>query len=396
VQAEVARRVRYGHPWVYREALGKRVLSEAPGDVIELVDPDGEFVARGIVDGHSPIAVRIVSRARRERIDADAMAARVRSAVQLRKSQGLWDEHTCLRLVNAESDEVPAVSVDRYGEFALVQLYSPAMDPHLDAICDGLKPESFTGIYLQRRYRSLSGDAPPGGAELIRGKAAPVELEVREKDLRFYCDVTAPLSTGLFGDLRSGREVIARRSAGKKVLNLFSYTGAISVYALSGGATEITAVDVAAKAHARARRNLALNGFDAEKPEHIAGDAFKALARFAERGRRFDLIVMDPPAFASGSKGARPWSAVKNYGELVEASLGVLEPGGLLVCVSSTHKFSLYDFEQALAVGGLRAGFKLSIIERCGLPPDYPSTPGFNEANYLKFAVCAATAVRNT
>jgi len=115
------------------------------------------------------------------------------------------------------------------------------------------------------------------------------------------------------------------------VLNLFSYTGAISVYALAGGAAEVCAVDVAAKAHARARKNFALSGFDPEKPEHIVGDTFKVLARFAERGRKFDLIVLDPPAFASAAaRGGKPWSALKDYSELVAAALTVLEPGGLV------------------------------------------------------------------
>jgi 23S rRNA G2069 N7-methylase RlmK/C1962 C5-methylase RlmI len=161
------------------------------------------------------------------------------------------------------------------------------------------------------------------------------------------------------------------------------------VYAQHGGATEVVAVDVAAKAHARARRNFALNGFDSEKPEHIVGDGFKVLARMLERGRQFDMVAIDPPAFASGSRGGKPWSAVKDYGELVAASLGVLPPGGLLVAASSTHRLSMAEFEGSIAEGAHRAGTGLRIIERCGLPPDYPAAPGFVEANYLKFAVMA-------
>jgi 23S rRNA (cytosine1962-C5)-methyltransferase len=172
-------------------------------------------------------------------------------------------------------------------------------------------------------------------------------------------------------------------------LNLFSYTGAISVYAAWGGASEITAVDVAAKAHARARKNFALSGMEPEKPEYIVGDAFKVLARFAERGRRFDLVVIDPPAFASGSRGGRPWSAVKDYGELVAAALDVTVPGGLLAAASSTHKMSHSEFDLALADGAMRAGTQLRIVERCSLPPDFPVAPGFPEGNYLKFAIAA-------
>jgi 23S rRNA (cytosine1962-C5)-methyltransferase len=171
-------------------------------------------------------------------------------------------------------------------------------------------------------------------------------------------------------------------------LNLFSYTGAISVYAQAGGATEVCAVDVAAKAHARARRNFAASGFDPEKPEHIVGDVFKVLARFVERGRSFDMVVLDPPAFASAAaRGGKTWSAVRDFAELVTASLDVLVPGGLLIAASSTHKITALEFELALAEGAVNAGTRLQIVDRRWLPPDFPAVPGFPEASYLKFAV---------
>jgi 23S rRNA (cytosine1962-C5)-methyltransferase len=274
-----------------------------------------------------------------------------------------------------------------------VQLFSAALaaaaglhEALLDALEAELAPKA---IYEQRRHRSLGGEAPrQAAAELVRGAAAPVELEIPEDDLKFGVDVTAPLSTGLFADLREGRRAIRAYARGRRVLNLFSYTGAISVYAQAGGATEVCAVDVAAKSHARARKNFAASGFDPEKPEHIVGDAFKVLARFAERGRRFDLIALDPPAFASAAaRGGKPWSALKDYGELVAASLSVLEPGGLIAAASSTHKISAAEFDGALAEGAVRAGTRLTILDRRGLPVDFPVDPGFPDGNYLKFAI---------
>ena len=148
------------------------------------------------------------------------------------------------------------------------------------------------------------------------------------------------------------------------------------------------AVDVAAKAHARARRNFAASGFDPERAEHIVGDVFKVLARFVERKRTFDLVVLDPPAFASAAaRGGKPWSAVRDYAELITASLEVLVPGGLLIAASSTHKMSATEFELALADGALAADTRLQIIDRRPLPPDFPTLPGFPESNYLKSAV---------
>lgn len=385
---DVARRVRAGHPWVYREALGGRPRRESPGAALEVVDLDGDFVGHGVFDGETAIAIRIVSRDRDRPIDDGLVRGYARSALGLRRRLFDLEGAQCLRLINGEADGLPGIFVDRYGDYLVSQLFTPAIEHFTGPLYDVLEAElGCKAIYEQRRYRSLAGDAPRQGAELVRGAAAPVELLVREGALSFWVDVTSPLSTGLFPDLRVGREAIAAWSKGRRAINLFSYTGAISVYAQHGGATEVVAVDVSAKAHARARKNFAANEFDPEKPEHIVGDAFKVLTRFAERGRTFDMVVIDPPAFASGSKGGRPWSAVKNYDELVAAALSVLEPGGVLGAASATHKLSQDDFEMALGEGAARARTRLRIVDRRGLPGDFPTLPGFPEGNYLKFVV---------
>jgi 23S rRNA (cytosine1962-C5)-methyltransferase len=389
---DVARRVRAGHPWVYREALGPRPLREEPGAVLDLVDPDGDPIGRGLYDPEGSIAIRVVTRDPRRAVDGALIAERVRGAIALRRRLCDWSALEHLRLVNGEGDGLPGVAVERYGDYVVVQLFTSSygdaglVDPLLDALVAELGPKA---IYEQRRHRSLGGEAPrQAAAELVRGEAAPVELEVREGDLRFWVDVTSPLSTGLFADLRDGRAVVRSWAKDRRVLNLFSYTGAISVYAQAGGASEVCAIDVAAKAHARARKNFASSGFDPEKPEHVVGDALKVLTRFAERGRKFDLIAIDPPAFASAAaRGGRPWSAIRDYAELVAACLAVTDRGGLLVAASSTHKMSGEDFDAALAEGALAANTEVSIIERCGLPVDFPVPPGFPEGNYLKFAV---------
>jgi 23S rRNA (cytosine1962-C5)-methyltransferase len=386
---DIAQRVRAGHPWVYREAFGSRLAPE-PGTVIDIVDDDGEFVGRGLYDADSTIALRVFVRSPDVAIDGELVASRVRAAIALRRRLVEWDRLGAVRLVNAENDGLPGIAVDRYGEYLVVQLFSSAVAGLRSAVYDALEAElSPIAIYEQRRYRSLGGEAPrQAGADLVRGTPAPVELEIVEDDLKFVVDVTAPLSTGLFADLREGRRAIRHWARGRRVLNLFSYTGAISLYAHAGGATEVCAVDIAAKAHARARRNFAASGFDPEQAEHLVGDTFKVLARFVERNRTFDMVVIDPPAFASAAaRGGKPWSAVRDYAELISASLEVLVPGGLLAAASSTHKMSAAEFELALAEGALGAGTRLQIIDRRSLPPDFPTLPGFPEASYLKFAV---------
>jgi 23S rRNA (cytosine1962-C5)-methyltransferase len=383
---EIASRVRAGHPWIYREVLAGRPLSEKTGAVVELVDSSGAFVARGIYEEGAIIAIRVVTRDPAETVDQGLVARRVAEAAALRK-RFVPADVTAYRVLNAESDGLPAITVDRYGDWLVVHFFSPAALPMREALYDALEREpGVKGIYEQKRFRPLSGEAPRGPAELARGAVAPVEIEVSEGPCRFFADVTAPLSTGLFLDLREGRRRIAAWARGRRVLNLFSYTGAISVWAQHGGASEIVAVDVSAKAHARARRNFVLSGMDGEKPEHIVGDAFKVLAKGAERGRKFDMIVLDPPAFGSAGKG-QTFSATQDYRELIQAALGALTPGGVLAAVSSTHKISSEEFDRMLADGAARAGTWLRVVERPCLPPDFPVNPGFPEGGYLKCVI---------
>jgi len=392
LSGDVAHRVRAGHPWVYREALGPRPIAPEPGTPIDLIDPDGEFVGRGVYDGDSAIAVRVFVRNPDVSIDGALIRERVKAAVALRKKFVAMATLGNIRIVNGESDGLPGIVVERYGDYLVSQLYTSAVatmrDDLYDALVEELSPKA---IYEQRRYRSLGGEAPrQAAAELVRGAAAPVELEIVEDDLKFVVDVTAPLSTGLFADLREGRRAVRQWANGKRVLNLFSYTGAISVYAQAGGAAEVCAIDVAAKAHARARRNFTASGFDPEKPEHIVGDVFTVLARFVERRRTFDMVVVDPPAFASAAaRGGKPWSAMRDYSELITAALDVLAPGGLLAAASSTHKMTNEEFERSIADGAMGAGTRLQILDRRPLPSDFPTVPGFPEANYLKFIVAA-------
>ena len=388
---DVAQRIWLGHPFVYSEAIDPKKPLGEQGTIVELVDWEGSFVARGVVDGNSAIAIRVVSRNERAAVGPEMWAQRVNAAVDMRSQFFDLESMECLRIINAENDGIPAISVDRYGDFLVAQVSTPAVESFLPAIYDALEARlSPKGIYEQRRYKPLGGEAPRTGAVLVRGAVAPVEFEVSEGPLKFLVDVSAPLSTGVFPDLRLGRETVARWAKDRDVLNLFSYTGAISVYAAHGGAKSVTAVDVHAKSHARSRRNFSINGFDGEGPELIVGDALKTLARFSDRDRKFGMIVIDPPAFASGSKGGKPWSTVRDYRELVAACIEVLEPGGLLVAACSTHKMTQVDFDTALAVGASRAGRELQIIERQGLPVDFPVSPAFTQGNYLKFAVCLA------
>jgi len=385
---EVAMRVRAGHPWVFREALGARGVSEQTGMTIDLIAGNREFVARGYVDREHAVAVRIVSRDPGENVvpGNGVITARFQRAVQLRWLMFGAVRPEAMRLFAGESEGLPGVTVDRYGPFVVVQWLSAGALAWRDELYDAIeKTLSPRGIYEQRRLRPLGGSAPPEPAVRARGEEAPIELVIEDAGCRYGVDVTAPLGVGLFPDMRLGWAAVAARAADRRVLNLFSYTGAFSVRAAKAGASEVVAVDVAAKGHARARRNYELSGLDPAKLEAVTADAVKTLERFASRGRRFDLVICDPPTFSHGPAGG--FSVARDLARLAATCVDVLEPGGLLVFATNSTKVSSAELDRALGEGGAMARADLRIVERVGLPPDFPVAPGFPEGNYLKVAI---------
>ncbi len=406
--ADAARRVSLGHPWVFREALGGRSVTEPSGSLVELQGSNQggnqQFVARGFVDQEHTIIVRVLTRDQNERVHpgAGAIANRFRRAVQLRwqllgGGTGTFSGAvsaalpSAMRFFSGDSEGLPGVNVDRYGDYVIVHWLTggamPWRDELYDAIEESLRPAA---IYEQRRLRPLGGQAPPEPSVRARGREAPLELVVEEAGCRFGVDVTAPLGVGFFPDLRAGRDAVAARAADRRVLNLFSYTGAFSLRAAAAGAREVVAVDNVAKVHARARRNCELSGIDPALIEAITADATNTLDRFASAGRRFDLVVCDPPTFSHGGQSAgAPFSVTRDLGHLAAACLRVLEPGGLLAFSTNATKLSPVDVERALAEGATAARCAALVIGRLGLPPDYPVAPGFPEGNYLKFYLLA-------
>ena len=388
IPPDIATRVRAGHPWVFRDALGARGVAEPTGSVVELLSGNREFVGRGYVDKDHAIAVRVLARDPATELapGTGTIAARFERAAELRRLLYGAALPQAMRVFSGESEGLPGVNVDRYADFVVVQWLSggalPWRDELYQAIEAAWKPR---GIYEQRRVRPLAGGGPPEPATRARGDEAPLELVIDDGGCRFGVDVTAPLGVGLFPDMRLGWAAVAARAAGRRVLNLFSYTGAFSVHAAKAGAAEVVAVDTAAKAHARARRNYELSGLDPAKLEAITADAVKTLERFASRQRWFDIVVCDPPTFSHGPAGQ--FSVARDLARLAAASAAVLAPGGILVFASNSTKLSVADLDRALGEGGAEARAELRIIERVGLPPDFPVAPGFPEGNYLKLAI---------
>jgi 23S rRNA (cytosine1962-C5)-methyltransferase len=386
---DIAARVRSGHPWVFRDALGSRGVTEPTGSVVELISGNQEFVGRGYVDQEHAIAVRMLTRDPGERVVPGSGVVGVRFSRALQLRWILWAGRpmpSAMRLFSGESEGLPGVTVDRFGEFVVVQWLSQGAlgwrDELYDAIEATAKPR---GIYEQRRFRPLAGQAPPEPAVRARGDEAPLEIVVEDGGCRFGVDVTAPLGVGLFPDMRLGWAAVAAHASERRFLNLFSYTGAFSVFAAKAGAREVMAVDLAAKVHARARRNYELSGLDPAKMESVSGDAIKTVEKFASRGRKFDLIVCDPPTFSHGPAGQ--FNVTRDLAQVAAVALPVLEPGGILVFATNSTKVSAADLDRALGDGAAMARADLRVFQRVGLPADYPIAPGFPEGNYLKVAL---------
>lgn len=389
VAADVARRVADGHPWVFGDALRGRQVSATAGDCFDLVDPDGLLVARAVYDPDSSVAFRVFSRRAGTSFDGQHVAGAVRAAAKWRRQLLDLGADECLRVLSGDSEGVPAVNVDRYGPYLVISSYSAIADAVADSLVATLveawRPAA---VYWQRRQTPAASGRARSGGELVYGQAAPAEVVVREGRVRYAVDVTAPMGTGLFIDMRAGRAAVGRLAAGKRVLNCFSYAGAFSVVAAVHGASRVVSVDAASRAHTRARRNLALNGFElaeSERFEFVTGDAVAALTRLAARNQHFDLVVLDPPTF-SAAKG-RTFTALRDYADLAGAAVRTLAPGGFLCAASNATKLPWDDLERAVGRGVAQCGRQGLVVQRVGQPADFPAAPTFVEGRYLKCSV---------
>ncbi|MGB1276548.1 MAG: class I SAM-dependent rRNA methyltransferase, partial [Nannocystaceae bacterium] len=381
VPDNVARLVRAGHPWIFRATV-RRSLEELPTDrPVPVIDDSGYSIGWGLVEPEGAIGVRMISSEETLQWDAEEIERRVRTANQLREATGSLN-NAC-RLIHGEADGFPGLAVDRLGEFLLIYKYSRVAETYIDDLVPVLASVfEPAGIYMQDRVRPVkAGDRRPPAFHL-HGKTAAGEFTVDEDGLSFFVDVTAPVSPGLFLDLREGRRMCEAWSKGRRVLNLFSFTGAFGLRALRGGATTVTNVDAAARSHAKCRQNLVASELDPEACEALTGDVFKHLEKMRQKERLFDLVVVDPPPF-SNVKGSL-FSALKDWNHLMSAIAPVVAPGGFVLAVCNAARLTTPEFLLALGEGARVAGRTARVVAECGLGTDFPVLPAFTEGHYLK------------
>ncbi len=377
--------VRRFHPWVFSGAVAQVAGSPAEGDIVAVYSAEGEYLASGHWQIGS-IAVRILS------FDADPGSPSfwedsIRAAFDARKAMGLTDsaKTNCYRLVHGEGDGLPGLIVDYYDGVCVLQAHSVGMFRAKNQICEALK--AVYGDALKAVYDKSSGTAPfKAGLELVDGYLwqAPGfeagEQAVLENGHKFLVNWTEGQKTGFFLDQRENRALVERYARGRNVLNLFCYTGGFSVYALGGGAVHVDSVDSSAKAMAMVDRNIALNGFGPEQHTSFCADAIEHLA--AVEDGKYDLIIVDPPAFAK-HRGALK-NALRAYQRLNARAIEKVAPGGFIFTFSCSQVVDKEAFALAVFSAAASTGRRVRIIDRLNQPADHAVNIYHPEGEYLK------------
>jgi 23S rRNA (cytosine1962-C5)-methyltransferase len=376
LRKDLARSIRQGHPWLYRDALAVPEGLE-DGALVEVRTRDGRPLARGFSDARSSIAVRILESGgpgyRFAAIET-LVAQRLRAALDRRLSRLDIETTNAFRWVHGEADLLPGIHVDLYAGNVVLRF-------------DGEGARAFYSP-LAARLEAAAGSRLPIRAVLDRESrqdSCREEVEVLENGVRFLVDLARGQKGGLFLDQRENRQLVAARARGKTVLNLFGYTGGFSLHAALAGAASTDTVDLAKPAIEAARRNFEFNQLPLEHAHFHAQDAFEFLTAAIKRGEHWDIVISDPPSFAP-NKAALP-AARNAYERLHRLAASVTAPGGLLCASSCSSHFGKDDFLVSIEAGARQANRRWTLESLHGAAFDHPVLPAFPEGDYLKFAM---------
>jgi 23S rRNA (cytosine1962-C5)-methyltransferase len=389
ISKQLQNKIRKGFPWVYYYQLSNRKVSGKAGDLGVIYDASNRFLAIGLFDPYSDIRLRILQTRDPREIDENFFQERLEQAFKLRSPLNL-NETTAYRLVNGENDGFPGMAVDRYNDTLVVKVYTSAWFPYLKMLVNLL--QQMTGskrvlLQLSRHVQRVS----EGGYQdnqMLSGPDLRGPVRFRENGLSFEADLLHGQKTGFFLDQRENRQKVREWAQGKSVLNVFSYTGAFSVYALAGGARSVLEIDVNAQALASALKNWELNfgsdGNQKDRLRQIKGDAFEQLASLNRQGEQFDLVILDPPAFASRKQNKK--NALQAYLRLAKAGAQCTREGGLLLAASCSSQVRADEFYRSVDLGIRGTGRSFQKVLKTGHPLDHPVT--FKEGAYLKAIYC--------
>lgn len=389
---------KYQHPWVYSASLAsKPPAGLVSGAVVDLTDSSGKFLARGTYSADSRMAVRVLTYDMGEMIDGAFWKRRIRSALERRREiPSLSDAtHTnAFRVINAESDLLPGLVVDKYADWYTVQVQSAGIEYHredvFDALVDVLRPKG--GIYERSDEPNRQKDGLPFRRGLVYppgGQAPPNFVEVLESGRKLYVNLVKGHKTGFYLDQRENRNIVASYCKNREILNCFSYSGSFTIAALQSGAKSVVNVDSSAEALELADLNLQLNGIVASgemgsQVRNVEANVFDYLRELtsASNPPQFDLIILDPPKFSASTSTVN--AAAKGYKDINRLAMKLLRPRGILATFSCSASVDPTLFRQIISSASIEAEKPMQIIQQFNQSEDHPISLSFPEAHYLK------------
>lgn len=373
--------LRHRHPWVFSGAVEKIEGEPASGDLVSVHSHDSAFLAWAAYSPESQIRARAWSFDANDVIDEKFLRARLAGAIA-RRTRLADAGHNASRLVHAESDGLPGLVVDRYGHTIVVQVLSAGAERWRDLWTSALSGlDGVKAVYERSdaEVRALEG-MPPRSGVLSGTVSGPVAIV--EDGITYEVDVVGGQKTGFYLDQCENRAIARTLAQGAEVMNAFCYTGGFTLSALKGGAKSVLSIDTSEEALALARRNVALNALDASRADWLAADVFAHLRKLRDQGRKFDLIVLDPPKFAPTEKHVP--KAARAYKDINLWAMKMLKPGGRLLTFSCSGAITPDLFQKIVAGAATDARADLVIERRLGASPDHPVSIHFPEGEYLK------------
>ncbi|MCP9446426.1 MAG: class I SAM-dependent rRNA methyltransferase [Nitrospira sp.] len=369
------------HLWVYTGHVGHVKGQPAPGDLVEVLRPDGRRHGVGFFNPTSKIAVRLLT-FEDELIDEAFWRSRINQAIRLR-----WrvvTETNAYRLIFGEGDRLPGLIVDRYDHVLVMQALSYGMDRRKDMVADLLMQETgVAAVYLRNDAKSRRLEGLPLERRFLRG-GGPVEVEIEEGRARFLVNIERGQKTGWFCDQRGNRLAAAKLVEGGEVLDVFCHTGAFGIHAVLAGARSVEGLDVGEEVLAMARRHAVMNQMES-RCLYRKADAFEEMRNLVKAGRRYDLVMLDPPAFARSKEALT--HALAAYKDINRLGIKLLKPEGFLVTSSCSQPVSEEAFWTTIQSAARDAGRSVRLIEQRGQGPDHPVLAGMPETRYLKCCI---------
>ncbi|HBL7014419.1 MULTISPECIES: 23S rRNA (cytosine(1962)-C(5))-methyltransferase RlmI [Serratia] len=375
------------HPWVFSGAVQRVEGKALSGETIDILDSQGKWLARGAYSPESQIRARVWTFQQDEEINIDFFIRRLQQAQSWRDWVAQRDGLDGYRLIAGESDGLPGITIDRFQNFLVLQLLSAGAEYQRPALLSALQhcyPEC--SIYDRSDVAVRKKEGLPLAQGPVLGDLPPELLPITEHGMKLLVDIQQGHKTGFYLDQRDSRLAARNYSAGRRVLNCFSYTGAFAVSALMGGCAQVISVDTSQAALDIAKQNVELNRLDLNKAEFVRDDVFQLLRNYRAQGEKFDLIIMDPPKFVENKNQLA--SACRGYKDINMLALQLLNPGGILLSFSCSGLMPTDLFQKILADAAVDAGRDVQFIEQFRQAADHPVIATYPEGLYLKGFAC--------